>query len=344
METPVRFAPHLTIQDPLAAAGAVVLDCRPQVLPGAMDVSGTDMAESRSMSRAGVVTAVPPKREQSFGGGGGDLLSLICPELGVTPPVDTGTDLEDELSIPASPPADVNHEVVLYMRAEVDSELEQVFGDVGSLPTMVTAVCDIDGALRVPPVECPVIAPPGVSASVTRPSMAPSPEGPKCLSPGFSHPSPASVDVLSVPRTSPVVAVPEEFMLLNATNTNQTQSEAGPSFMGELAGVLFPAIPLTPCPAAASRHGGELDAVGGGGGPRKSRSTCRSTYTRIIRRLSAVAAGHQGVSISDDILRCGGRWTKFCTSLWGPAPRSTSAGVCRCSGIVSPVSRLAAAA
>ena len=82
METPVRIAPHLTIQDPLAAAGAVVLDCHPQVLPGAMDVSGTDLAEIRSMSRAGVATAVPPEREQSFGGGGGgDLLSLICPEL-----------------------------------------------------------------------------------------------------------------------------------------------------------------------------------------------------------------------------------------------------------------------
>ena len=40
------------------------------------------------------------------------MLSLICPELGVTPQVDTGTDLEDELSIPASPPADVNNEVV----------------------------------------------------------------------------------------------------------------------------------------------------------------------------------------------------------------------------------------
>ena len=57
METPVRIAPRLTIQDPLAAAGAVVLDCRPQVLPGAMDVSVTDLAEIRSMSRAGVAIA-----------------------------------------------------------------------------------------------------------------------------------------------------------------------------------------------------------------------------------------------------------------------------------------------
>ena len=79
------------------------------------------------------------------GGGGGDLLSLICPELGVTPQVDPGTDLEDELSIPASPPADVNHVVVsLSVQTEMDSELEQVFVDVGSLPTMVTPVCDPD--------------------------------------------------------------------------------------------------------------------------------------------------------------------------------------------------------
>ena len=70
METPVRIAPRLTVQDPLAAAGSVVLHCRPQVLPGAMDVSGTDLAEIRSMSRAGVATAVPPEREQSCGGGG----------------------------------------------------------------------------------------------------------------------------------------------------------------------------------------------------------------------------------------------------------------------------------
>ena len=49
----------------------MVLDFHPQVLPGAMDVSGTDLVEIRSMTRTGVATAVPPEREQSFGGGGG---------------------------------------------------------------------------------------------------------------------------------------------------------------------------------------------------------------------------------------------------------------------------------
>ena len=77
---------------------------------------------------------------------------------------------EDELSTPASPPADVIH--------RMDSELEEVFGDVGSLPTMVSPVCDIDGAPRVSPAEGPVIAPPAVSAFVIRPSMATSPTEP----------------------------------------------------------------------------------------------------------------------------------------------------------------------
>ena len=78
-----------------------------------MDVIITDLAAIPSTSKAGIAAEVPPKRKQSFGGGGGgDLLSLICPELGVTLQSDPGTDVEDELSIPASPPADVDHTVV----------------------------------------------------------------------------------------------------------------------------------------------------------------------------------------------------------------------------------------
>ena len=35
----------------------------PPLLPGAMDVSGTDLAEIQSMSRASVANTVPPERE-----------------------------------------------------------------------------------------------------------------------------------------------------------------------------------------------------------------------------------------------------------------------------------------
>ena len=72
-ETPRRIAPRLTEQDTLATAGSMVFDCRPQVLPGEMDVSGKEQSEIWSMTRAGVVAAAPPEHEQSFGrrGGGG---------------------------------------------------------------------------------------------------------------------------------------------------------------------------------------------------------------------------------------------------------------------------------
>ena len=75
----------------------------------------------------------------------------------------------------------------------MDSELEQVFGDVGSLPTMVTPVCDLDGGLRLIPVECPVLEPPGVSVVMTQPSMVFSPAWPTVVSPGLHHPSTGSV-------------------------------------------------------------------------------------------------------------------------------------------------------
>ena len=55
----------------------------------------------------------------SHSGGGGDLLGSICPELGVAPLVDPGTDCEDELPAPADWPAVGNQ--------EMDSELQNVF-------------------------------------------------------------------------------------------------------------------------------------------------------------------------------------------------------------------------
>ena len=81
---------------------------------------------------------------------------------------------------------------------------------------------------------------------MTQPSMIYSPAGPIVVSPEFSHPSTGLVGVLSVPRTSSVVPMPEECLLLNAADTNQAQPEAGPSFTGDPAGGLFPAVPLTP--------------------------------------------------------------------------------------------------
>ena len=61
----------------------------------------------------------------------------------MAPLVDPGTDCEDELPTPAGPPAVVDQ--------EMDSELQKVFIDVVSLPTMVTPVSDMDGTLHLLP-------------------------------------------------------------------------------------------------------------------------------------------------------------------------------------------------
>ena len=91
---PVENIPVLTIQDPFAAVGAVVLDCRPPLLPVSMDISGVDRSASGGVGRYGGASTWTWAVVQW--GGGGDLLGLICPELGVAPLVDPGTDLEDE--------------------------------------------------------------------------------------------------------------------------------------------------------------------------------------------------------------------------------------------------------
>ena len=162
-ETPTRIAPRLTELDPLAAAGAMVFDCRPQVLPRAMDVSGTELPEIRSMPRTSAAMSQPPEREQSFGGRV-DLLGSICPELGVTPLIDPGTDFEDELRAPADRPAVDN--------TDMDSELQSVFVDVVSLPAMITPVSDVDRALDAPEYVDAVIAPPAVFPVTSRPPTA----------------------------------------------------------------------------------------------------------------------------------------------------------------------------
>ena len=141
----------------------MVFDCRPQVLPGAMVVSGTERSEIRSMTRPEWLQRHLPNMNSHSEGGGGDLLSLICPELGVAPLVDPGTDCEDELPTPAYPPAVVDQ--------QMDRELQKVFIDVVSLPTMVTPVCDMDGTLCMPQAECLVVAPAAVPALVNWPSQ-----------------------------------------------------------------------------------------------------------------------------------------------------------------------------
>ena len=82
----------------------------------------------------------------------------------MTPLVDPGTDCEDELPAPADMPS-VGNKVM-------DSELQSVFIDVVSLPTMITPVSDVDRAWCAPEYVDAVIAHPAVLPVVTRPPTA----------------------------------------------------------------------------------------------------------------------------------------------------------------------------
>ena len=50
------------------AAGAVVFDCRPALLPVSLDVSGIDMPAVWSSVPPARTDVAPPEREQPFGG------------------------------------------------------------------------------------------------------------------------------------------------------------------------------------------------------------------------------------------------------------------------------------
>ena len=67
MEPPVENIPVLTIQDPLAVA--VVLHCRPPLLPVSMDISGVDLSAGRLPGVSAGVDVLPHEREPLFSGG-----------------------------------------------------------------------------------------------------------------------------------------------------------------------------------------------------------------------------------------------------------------------------------
>ena len=95
--------PVFMIQDPLAAVGAVVLDCRPPLLPVSMDIRGVDLSAGQLPAMSAGMDGLLPGREP-LSNGGGDLLGLVCPELGVAPLVNPDTDLEDERPTPVGSP------------------------------------------------------------------------------------------------------------------------------------------------------------------------------------------------------------------------------------------------
>ena len=134
------------------------------------------------------------------------MLSLICPELAVTPLINPKTDLEDELPMPASSPVTVVHGVApLSAQANVDVEIGRVFEDVGTLPAMVTPVSDNEGGgLIVTPAGYPVPTIPDASVVMTQPLVVTSPAGPTGVDPAIPRSSVLPLlPVVSTPEGSP---------------------------------------------------------------------------------------------------------------------------------------------
>ena len=147
--------PVLTIQDHLAAAGAVVLDCRPPLLPVSMDISGVDLSAGRLPAVSTGMDVLLHGREPLSSGG--DLLGFICPGLNVAPLVDPGTDIEDERSTPVgSPSSAVDESVPLSKTSGVGLEVARALLDVGVLPAMVTPIVDPAVGFSMTPAMYPV--------------------------------------------------------------------------------------------------------------------------------------------------------------------------------------------
>ena len=86
--TATHVAPRLTEQDPQMAAGGVVFDCRPAVLPVSVDVSGIDMRTVRHTEPPAEPFVAPAECKQEFRGP--MWLDHIDPELEVIPLLDSG--------------------------------------------------------------------------------------------------------------------------------------------------------------------------------------------------------------------------------------------------------------
>ena len=241
MDTPAQIAPRLTEQDPWMAAGAMVFDCRPALLPVSLDVSGIDMLAVRSSIPPAKTDVVPPEHEQQFSGA--DLLSFICPEFGVAPLLDPGTDLEDELPSPDTSPVVIGHGVALLpAQIEEDVDLAQVLAEFGTLPAIVTPIHDTQEERVVPPAEC--------RTPEAHVDLLVAPAGLTVVPGDDVRPPTGSVGCSPIPLMTPAVPTPEKNLFFLG------QPWVDPSSGGELTD-----YPLTSRPATVSQPVGELDAV-----------------------------------------------------------------------------------
>ena len=123
------------------AAGAVVFDCRPAVLPVSVDVSSMNMQKVRRAEPPAEPFVAPAERRQEFRGP--MCLDDIDPELEVIPLLDSGTDCQDELSSPDCSPMVISPIVgLLPSQGEDDINLSQILAEFANRPALLSPIDD----------------------------------------------------------------------------------------------------------------------------------------------------------------------------------------------------------
>ena len=176
----------------------------------------------------------------SNSGGGADLLSYICPELGVTPLLDSGTDLE--LPSPDDSSMVMGHGVALLpAQVEEDVDLAQVLAEFSTLPAIVTPLHDPTPAEYRPP-EAPAV-------------LLVTPAGPAVVPDDDVRPAAGLVGCPLITQTTPAVPTPERNLCFPG------RTWVDPPSGGEPPDYRLPAAPLTSRPATVSQTVVELNTL-----------------------------------------------------------------------------------
>ena len=88
-------SPTMTVQAIPDLAGAIIYDCRPPLLPVSLRLKDIGLLPRARPVASASLAAPPPEDTMVIGGANPE--GVAIPELGVAPPDDSVTDLEDEL-------------------------------------------------------------------------------------------------------------------------------------------------------------------------------------------------------------------------------------------------------
>ena len=168
-------SPTVTVQDSLDLTGAIIYDGRPPLLQVSLRLKDIGLLP-RTRPVASASLAAPPL-ENSMVIGGASPEGVAVPELGVAPPDDSGTDLQDELLTPdasmviggASPEGVVIPELDVAAPDDSGTDLEDELLSISPLPPIVLPLTEPDETLPVSPSlypEPPVPAQPDPVPSV----------------------------------------------------------------------------------------------------------------------------------------------------------------------------------